>query len=55
VVRYGNVVVGRGSVAPLFRRLLAKGATELPITDARMTRFWITLNEGVDFVLSSLT
>ncbi|HEX5380555.1 MAG TPA: UDP-N-acetylglucosamine 4,6-dehydratase (inverting) [Phenylobacterium sp.] len=54
VVRYGNVVGSRGSVAPLFQRLLAKGATELPITDARMTRFWITLNQGVDFVLSSL-
>jgi UDP-N-acetylglucosamine 4,6-dehydratase len=54
VVRYGNVVGSRGSVAPFFQRLLAKGATELPITDARMTRFWITLNEGVEFVLSSL-
>ena len=54
VVRYGNVVGSRGSVAPLFQRLLARGATELPITDARMTRFWITLNQGVDFVLSSL-
>jgi UDP-N-acetylglucosamine 4,6-dehydratase len=53
VVRYGNVVGSRGSVAPFFQRLLAKGATELPITDPRMTRFWITLNEGVDFVLSS--
>jgi UDP-N-acetylglucosamine 4,6-dehydratase len=54
VVRYGNVVGSRGSVAPLFQRLLARGDTELPITDARMTRFWITLNQGVDFVLSSL-
>lgn len=54
VVRYGNVVGSRGSVAPLFQRLIAKGATELPITDIRMTRFWITLNEGVEFVLSSL-
>jgi UDP-N-acetylglucosamine 4,6-dehydratase len=54
VVRYGNVVGSRGSVVPLFRRLLAQGASELPITDARMTRFWITLNEGVEFVLSSL-
>jgi UDP-N-acetylglucosamine 4,6-dehydratase len=54
VVRYGNVVGSRGSVAPLFKRLLARGATELPITDLRMTRFWITLNQGVDFVLSSL-
>jgi UDP-N-acetylglucosamine 4,6-dehydratase len=47
-------VGSRGSVAPLFQRLLARGATELPITDPRMTRFWITLNQGVDFVLSSL-
>jgi len=55
VVRYGNVVGSRGSVAPFFQRLLDRGATELPITDPRMTRFWITLNQGVDFVLSSLT
>ncbi|MDO8798796.1 UDP-N-acetylglucosamine 4,6-dehydratase (inverting) [Phenylobacterium sp.] len=55
VVRYGNVVGSRGSVAPVFQRLLARGATELPITDPRMTRFWITLNQGVDFVLSSLS
>jgi len=54
VVRYGNVVGSRGSVAPLFQKLIGKGATELPITDPRMTRFWITLNEGVEFVLSSL-
>ncbi|MFM8377144.1 MAG: UDP-N-acetylglucosamine 4,6-dehydratase (inverting) [Phenylobacterium sp.] len=54
VVRYGNVVGSRGSVAPLFQRLIAEGARELPITDPRMTRFWITLNQGVDFVLSSL-
>jgi UDP-N-acetylglucosamine 4,6-dehydratase len=54
VVRYGNVVGSRGSVVPLYKRLLDNGATELPITDERMTRFWITLNEGVNFVLSSL-
>ena len=54
VVRYGNVVGSRGSVAPLFQRLLDRGATELPITDPRMTRFLIPLDEGVDFVLSSL-
>ena len=54
VVRYGNVLGSRGSVAPLFRRLAAEGATELPITDPRMTRFWITLEQGVNFVLSSL-
>ena len=55
VVRYGNVVGSRGSVVPMFQRMIAGGARSLPITDARMTRFWITLNEGVDFVLSSLT
>ncbi|MFN3859283.1 MAG: UDP-N-acetylglucosamine 4,6-dehydratase (inverting) [Caulobacter sp.] len=54
VVRYGNVVGSRGSVVPLFKRLLGQGATRLPITDPRMTRFWITLPQGVDFVLSSL-
>ena len=54
VVRYGNVVGSRGSVVPLFRRLVAEGAGELPITDPRMTRFWITLGQGVDFVLSCL-
>ncbi len=53
VVRYGNVVGSRGSVLPFFRKLLADGATELPITDTRMTRFWITLPEGVDFVIKS--
>ena len=54
VVRYGNVLGSRGSVAPLFRRLAAEGAVDLPITDPRMTRFWITLEQGVNFVLSSL-
>ncbi len=54
VVRYGNVIGSRGSVVPLFRRLIAAGAETLPITDPRMTRFWITLREGVDFVLSCL-
>src|SRR3712207_4646834 len=54
VVRYGNVVGSRGSVAPYFQKLVAEGATELPITDERMTRFWITLDQGVSFVLSSL-
>jgi len=50
VVRYGNVVGSRGSVIPFFQKLLAQGVTELPITDERMTRFWITLQDGVDFV-----
>lgn len=53
-VRYGNVLGSRGSVVPFFRRIIAEGATELPITDPRMTRFWITLQQGVDFVLSCL-
>ncbi len=54
VVRYGNVVGSRGSVVPFFQKLIASGADHLPITDDRMTRFWITLNQGVDFVLSNL-
>ena len=53
VVRYGNVVGSRGSVVPLFKRLVENGASELPITDKRMTRFWITLQQGVDFVANS--
>ena len=53
VVRYGNVVGSRGSVVPYFRKLVAEGAGSLPITDARMTRFWITLDHGVDFVLKN--
>ena len=51
VVRYGNVVGSRGSVMPFFRRLIDEGADHLPITDPRMTRFWIKLQQGVDFVL----
>jgi UDP-N-acetylglucosamine 4,6-dehydratase len=54
VVRYGNVIGSRGSVVPLFRELVARGAKAIPITDPRMTRFWITLDQGVSFVLSSL-
>jgi UDP-N-acetylglucosamine 4,6-dehydratase len=53
VVRYGNVVGSRGSVVPFFKRLIAEGASSLPITDTRMTRFWITLQQGVDFVLKN--
>jgi UDP-N-acetylglucosamine 4,6-dehydratase len=53
VVRYGNVVGSRGSVVPLFQKMLSSGVKELPITDARMTRFWITLEQGVEFVLKS--
>jgi len=54
VVRYGNVVGSRGSVVPYFRKRVADGCGHLPITDARMTRFWITLQDGVDFVLKNL-
>lgn len=54
VVRYGNVLGSRGSVVPHFRRLLDAGEAELPITDEKMTRFWIPLEHGVAFVLSSL-
>lgn len=53
VVRYGNVVGSRGSVIPLFKKLASEGKP-LPITDLSMTRFWITLPQAVDFVLSSL-
>lgn len=54
VVRYGNVVGSRGSVVPFFRKLIADGADFLPITDPEMTRFWVTLQQGVDFVISNL-
>jgi len=53
VVRYGNVVGSRGSVVPFFRKIMADGATELPITHADMTRFMITLRQGVEFVLNN--
>jgi UDP-N-acetylglucosamine 4,6-dehydratase len=53
VVRYGNVVGSRGSVVPLFMRRIEEGLDSLPITDVRMTRFWITLQQGVDFVLKN--
>jgi UDP-N-acetylglucosamine 4,6-dehydratase len=55
VVRYGNVVGSRGSVVPFFEKLLAEGADSLPITDLRMTRFWITLQQGVDFVIKNFS
>ncbi|MBI3529692.1 MAG: UDP-N-acetylglucosamine 4,6-dehydratase (inverting) [Betaproteobacteria bacterium] len=54
VVRYGNVVGSRGSVVPLFRKMLTEGILELPITDERMTRFWITIEQGVNFVFKNL-
>ncbi len=54
VVRYGNVVGSRGSVLPFFKELIKKKSNKLPITDERMTRFWITLDQGVNFVINSL-
>jgi len=51
VVRYGNVVGSRGSVVPFFKKLIAEGAMELPVTDPRMTRFWLRLEDGVELVL----
>ncbi|EDP6895092.1 UDP-N-acetylglucosamine 4,6-dehydratase (inverting) [Campylobacter lari] len=55
VTRYGNVVGSRGSVIPFFKKLINEGAKELPITDERMTRFWISLEDGVNFVLNNFT
>lgn len=54
VVRYGNVAGSRGSVIPFFQDLIAKGARELPITDVRMTRFWLQLEHAVDMVIMAL-
>lgn len=53
VSRYGNVVGSRGSVVPFFERLASQGAKSLPITHPEMTRFWISLQEGVNFVLAN--
>lgn len=53
VVRYGNVIGSRGSVVPFFQKLIDNGETELPITDEKMTRFLITLEDGVNFVLKN--
>lgn len=54
VVRYGNVAGSRGSVIPIFERIIENGGTELPVTDSRMTRFWITLDQGVELVFKAL-
>lgn len=54
IVRYGNVAGSRGSIIPFFTKLIKDGATELPITDVRMTRFWISLEEGVKLVIKAL-
>ena len=54
VVRYGNVINSRGSLVPLYRELIKNESKFLPVTDTKMTRFWITLDQGVEFVLSNL-
>ncbi len=54
IVRYGNVAGSRGSIIPYFRELIEKGEKSLPITDRRMTRFWISLDEGVQLVVRAL-
>lgn len=54
VVRYGNVAGSRGSVIPFFQSIIDKGGNELPITDYRMTRFWISLEQGVELVIKAL-
>lgn len=54
IVRYGNVAGSRGSIIPFFHKLIQDGKKELPITDYRMTRFWISLEEGVKLVLKAL-
>lgn len=54
VVRYGNVAGSRGSVIPFFQNIIDNGGKELPITDYRMTRFWIDLEEGVELVIKAL-
>jgi UDP-N-acetylglucosamine 4,6-dehydratase len=55
VVRYGNVVGSRGSVIHTFKKMIASKKDKIPITDKKMTRFWITLQQGVDFVLKNFT
>ena len=55
IVRYGNVAGSRGSVIPFFRNLVENGEKALPITDYRMTRFWISLDEGVQLVIKALS
>ncbi len=55
VVRYGNVIGSRGSVVPFFKKLINEGTDNIPITDTKMTRFWISLQGGVDFVLKNFS
>lgn len=54
IVRYGNVAGSRGSVIPFFQNIIQNGGTELPITDFKMTRFWISLRQGVELVIKAL-
>lgn len=54
IVRYGNVAGNRGSVIPVFHKLVKEGITEMPVTDVRMTRFWISLTQGVELVIKAL-
>ena len=54
IVRYGNVAGSRGSIIPFFRSIIQSGGDELPITDYRMTRFWISLQQGVELVIKAL-
>lgn len=54
IVRYGNVAGSRGSVIPFFAKIMANGSKTLPITDYRMTRFWISLEQGVELVIKAL-
>src|SRR5574344_842089 len=54
VVRYGNVAGSRGSVIPFFQKLVEEGESELPITDVRMTRFWLKLEQAVDMVIEAI-
>lgn len=54
IVRYGNVAGSRGSVIPFFQNIIANGGNKLPITDYRMTRFWISLTQGVELVIKAL-
>lgn len=55
IVRYGNVAGSRGSIIPFFKSIIETGSKELPITDYRMTRFWISLNQGVELVIKALS
>jgi UDP-N-acetylglucosamine 4,6-dehydratase len=55
IVRYGNVIGSRGSIIPFWKKLVSEGAKELPVTDSRMTRFWITMDQAIDFVVNRLS